>query len=56
MDEFIFLAKTLLSLVNNYSSGQILSWMIESWMKGHWVSDNNRNIVKSIIPKKIHKE
>ena len=33
------LAKTLPSLVNN------LSWMIETWMKHHLVSDNNCNHV-----------
>ena len=32
---------------------EILSWMIESWMKNHLVSDSNGNTVNALSPKKI---
>ena len=44
MDEFIHWPKPYLLL--SATCDEILSWMIEIWMKNHLVSDNNCNIVK----------
>ena len=45
MDEFVHwpLAKTCIFLFT--TCDEILSWMIENWMKHHLVCDNNCNIV-----------
>jgi hypothetical protein len=50
MDEFIHMPKAYLLLSTTFD--EILSWIIEIWMKMPLVSDNNGNTVNSIIPQK----
>jgi hypothetical protein len=54
MDEFIHLPKPYLFL--STSCDETLSWMIEIWMKYHFVSDNKCNIVIAQFPPKKYKE
>jgi hypothetical protein len=49
MDEFIHWLKPYLILLA--TCDEILSWMIEIWMKIHLVGDNNCNIVYLELPK-----
>ena len=42
MDEFIMWPKPYLPLSTTY---EIMSWMVEIWMKNHFVGDNNCNII-----------
>ena len=51
MDEFIQWRKPYLLL--SATCDEILSWMIECWMKNHLVSDSNYNIVNLQFPQKI---
>ena len=53
MEEFIHCPKSypLLSTTCN----EMLSWMIEIWMRNHLVSDINCNIVNVILPNKLQR-
>ena len=54
MDEFIHWSKPYLYL--SATCDEIMSWMIEIWMKKHLVCDNNCNTVILYSPKNIYKE
>ena len=54
MDEFIHWSKPYMLL--STTCDEILSWMIEIWMKIHLVSDSNHRHCKSVIPPKIYKD
>ena len=45
MDEFIQWPKT--DLLLSTTCDEIMSWIIETWMKNHLVSDSGRNKCKS---------
>jgi hypothetical protein len=51
MDEFINWPKPCFLL--SATCDEILSWMIEFWMKTHLISDNDCNIVNLSYPQKI---
>ena len=50
-DEFVRWLKRYLLL--SATRDEILSWMIEIWMKNHFVSDNNCDILNLLSPKKF---
>ena len=53
MDEFNHWPKLCLLLLG--TCDEMLSWVIEIWMKDHLVSDSNYNIVNLQFPQKITK-
>ena len=53
MDEFIHWPNPYLLL--SATCDEILSWMIEMWMKSHLVSDSNCNTINLYPPKNLQK-
>ena len=51
VDEFIHWPKPYLLL--SITCNEILSWMIEIWMKKHLVSDSSCNIVNLVMTQKL---